>query len=111
MVMCFVFIASATTGSSPYGHTLSLHDARPFSVVEWVTPERERLGREALGTVDTAIDAQPERTRQILAWRRIDHLTNRAIAQRLGISETAVEKHMRKAMFALARGRGDGDDG
>src|SRR3546814_14564515 len=83
----------------------------PYTTLFRSTPERELLGREALGTVDTAIDALPERTRQILAWRRIDHLTNRAIAQRLGISETAVEKHMRKAMFALARGRGDGDDG
>lgn len=90
---------------------LASHADILWTVVDEVTPERALLGREALDTVDAAIDALPERTRQILAWRRIDHLTNREIAARLGISETAVEKHMRKAMFALARALDAGDDG
>lgn len=82
-----------------------------WSVVDEITPERELLGSEALGLVDAAIDRLPARTREILAWRRIDHLTNREIAERLGISQTAVEKHMRKAMLALSEALGDRENG
>ena len=73
-----------------------------WTAVDEVTPERQLLGAEALAEVDTAIARLPQRTRQVLAWRRIDGLTNREIADRLGISQTAVEKHMRNAMIVLA---------
>ena len=72
-----------------------------WTAVDEVTPERRLLGEEAIAQLDAAIAQLPERTRQILAWRRIDGLTNREIAARLGISQTAVEKHMRNAMTAL----------
>lgn len=78
-----------------------------WTAVDEVTPERQLLGSEALARVDAAIARLPERTRQILAWRRLDGLTNRAIAARLAISDTAVEKHMRGAMAALALALGD----
>ncbi len=74
-----------------------------WTAVDEVTPERQLLGEEALAQVGAAIERLPDRTRQILAWRRIDGLTNREIAVRLGISDTAVEKHMRSAMAALIR--------
>lgn len=74
-----------------------------WTAVDEVTPERQLLGEQALARVSAAIDLLPERTRQILAWRRIDGLTNREIAARLSISDTAVEKHMRNAMAVLMR--------
>ena len=73
-----------------------------WTAVDEVTPERQLLGAEALAQLSAAVDCLPERTQQILAWRRIDGLTNREIAARLGISDTAVEKHIRKAMAFLA---------
>jgi RNA polymerase sigma factor (sigma-70 family) len=72
-----------------------------WTAVDEVTPERQLLGTEALAKIEVAIARLPQRTRQILAWRRIDGLTNRDIAGRLAISQTAVEKHMRNAMTAL----------
>lgn len=78
-----------------------------WTAVDEVTPERQLLGAEALARIDAAIARLPERTRQILAWRRIDGLTNREIAGRLGISRTAVEKHMRTAMASLVRALDD----
>jgi RNA polymerase sigma-70 factor (ECF subfamily) len=74
-----------------------------WTAVDELTPERQLLDSEALATIGAAIERLPARTRQILAWRRIDGLTNREIASRLGISDTAVEKHMRNAMAALVR--------
>jgi RNA polymerase sigma factor (sigma-70 family) len=74
-----------------------------WSAVDEITPERALLGNEALAAIEAAIDALPERTRQILVWRRIDGLTNVTIASRLGISTTAVEKHLRKAMAQLGQ--------
>lgn len=52
---------------------------------------RERLGR------------MNPRTVQIVTMHRIDGLTYREIAQRLGISESSVEKHMAKAALALMK--------
>ncbi len=82
-----------------------------WTAVDELTPERELLGREALAQIDQAVQELPERTRQILAWRRVDGLTNREIASRLAISETAVEKHMRSAMASLVRALDDGGPG
>jgi RNA polymerase sigma factor (sigma-70 family) len=72
-----------------------------WTAVDEVTPERHLLGAEALAQIEAVIARMPIRTRQILSWRRIDGLTNREIAVRLKISQTAVEKHMRNAMAAL----------
>lgn len=79
-----------------------------WSAVEEITPERKLLGEEALAALNYAISDLPERTREILAWRRLDGATNVEIARRLGISTTAVEKHLRKAMAHLALAVGAG---
>ena len=60
-----------------------------------------RYGR-ANFTVVSGINHLPERTREIFLMHRIDKLEYSEIAQRLGISESAIEKQMAKAMVALA---------
>jgi len=48
-----------------------------------------------------------ERTRDVFVLNRLEQMKNREIAQMLGISESAVEKHMTKALAHLAREVGD----
>lgn len=84
------------------------HGGILWSAVEEITPERHLLGDEALAAINFAIAELPERTREILAWRRLDGVPNVEIARRMGISTTAVEKHLRKAMAHLARAIGAG---
>jgi RNA polymerase sigma-70 factor (ECF subfamily) len=69
--------------------------------IESLDPERRALGAERLRRVAAAVGALPDRTRAIFIMNRYDGLTQREIAQRLGVSQTAVENHMSKAIAVL----------
>jgi RNA polymerase sigma-70 factor (ECF subfamily) len=56
-----------------------------------------------------ALDALPPRARAVVILRRFENLTYPQIAQRLGISVSAVEKHMGRAMSALRVDLVEGD--
>ena len=64
-------------------------------------PDRIVAGREALGFAVAALTALPERTRTIFVLRRLEGMRFRDIAARLGISVSAVEKHMVRAVEHL----------
>jgi RNA polymerase sigma factor (sigma-70 family) len=49
----------------------------------------------------------PERTRQIFVLRRLEGLSYFEIGRRLGVSVSAVEKHMQRAVRHLAARTGD----
>ncbi len=70
--------------------------------------DRVVIANETLRRIEAAIGSLPEQTRRIFELHRYEGLTQRALADRLGISTTAVEKHMRRAMRVLAEAR-DGD--
>jgi RNA polymerase sigma factor (sigma-70 family) len=65
------------------------------------TPERVILDREALDMVVRAIAELPERTRDVFVLHRFEEMSCRAIGAQLGISESAVEKHVMKALRFL----------
>lgn len=65
-------------------------------------PHRSLVGRRALAQVAAALDKLPERTRTVFILRRMEGLRHKDIALRLGISVSAVEKHMVRAIDALA---------
>lgn len=58
-------------------------------------------GKQRLKRILAALDALPPRAREIVILRRFENLTYLQIARRLGISVSAVEKHMVRAMSAL----------
>lgn len=63
--------------------------------------ERQLIGRERLRAASVALMALPERTRAIFLLRRLDGFRYADIAARLGISVSAVEKHMLRAVQHL----------
>jgi RNA polymerase sigma factor (sigma-70 family) len=68
---------------------------------EELTPERVLLGREALDGVVEAIAALPARTRDVFVLHRFEEMSCANIAQQLGMSISAVEKHIMKALRVL----------
>jgi RNA polymerase sigma-70 factor (ECF subfamily) len=79
-----------------------------FHAGEAPGPERTLIGLETLETIGVALLELPERTRRVFILRRIEGLSASEIARRLGVSPTAVDKHMLKAVrHILARTRDD----
>ena len=78
-------------------------DFEPSHVlVDEVCPERWCGGRQALGRLADAFDRLPDRCREVVWLRRVEELSQRDVAVRLGISEKTVEKHIAKGMRLLA---------
>jgi RNA polymerase sigma factor (sigma-70 family) len=65
------------------------------------SPERHVADRDELAYIAKAIALLPPRVRETFILRRIEDLSQREIARRLGISENTVEKHMGKAIHIL----------
>jgi RNA polymerase sigma factor (sigma-70 family) len=62
-------------------------------------PDAALEAREALSALDRALLELSPRTREIFILHRIDGMPNREIAARYGISVSAVEKHLARAML------------
>lgn len=71
------------------------------SPVEELTPERVLLGQEALGMIVEAIATLPARTRNVFVLHRFEEMSCVCIAEQLGMSVSAVEKHIMKALRML----------
>jgi RNA polymerase sigma-70 factor (ECF subfamily) len=65
-------------------------------------PHRTLSGKEDLRAVTAALYALPVRTRTIFVLHRLEGLKYREIAAQLGISVSATEKHMVRAVEHLA---------
>lgn len=70
---------------------------------EVLSPERVVLGREALQLVLASLGQLSEKTRDVFLLHRLEHMKYREIAELYGISQSAVEKHMIKALAHLAK--------
>ncbi len=66
-------------------------------------PERILLGREALHALQDVLAGMNERTRSILLLVRLEKIPQKVIADRMGISVSAVEKHLARAVALLGR--------
>ena len=60
-------------------------------------------GREELARMMAAVNALPPVCRRVILLRKFEEMAPRAIAQRLGISLSTVEKHLARGTLALTR--------
>jgi RNA polymerase sigma factor (sigma-70 family) len=72
------------------------------------SPEHVLIARERLAQVTTILLELPERTRVVFVLRRLEGMKFIDISARLGISVSAVEKHMQRAIAYLLAQAGDG---
>ncbi|MGY2735074.1 RNA polymerase sigma factor [Sphingomonas sp. UYP23] len=79
---------------------VSIDDHR--EVANDLDPHRQLAGRLELDEMSAAMMSLPERTRTVFILRRVEGLRFKEIGVRLGISVSAVEKHMTKAVDMLA---------
>ena len=76
-----------------FGHDLD-RDPQP-------TPERTVADRDELARVECALAGMPHRTAQVLRLCRVEGMPQKVIAAELGLSLSAVEKHLQRAYRAL----------
>jgi RNA polymerase sigma factor (sigma-70 family) len=105
----YVFRAAVNRWNDRYrrtqvrGVTLEWNDAVVAAVPEARTPEREVLGRQELHQVCSALMELSERTRDVFVLVRVEQVSNSAVAEMFGISLSAVNKHLAKALAHLDR--------
>ncbi|HTG37379.1 sigma-70 family RNA polymerase sigma factor [Sphingomonas sp.] len=86
-----------------------LHD--PYDIEQHggvdFAPDRVLDGQERLRLASAALLELPERTRHVFLLRRVEGLRYQEIASRFGISVSAVEKHVQRAMAFLIERLGE----
>lgn len=65
------------------------------------SPEDFLIGRDELSGLFTVISGLPQRIRDVFILRRVDGLSQREVAQKLGLSESTVEKHMSRGILLV----------
>lgn len=92
---------------------VDVHGSEHREVDERPSAEAQLIAHEQLAMLQRVLDRLPERTSTIFRRFRLDGEPQREIAADLGISVSAVEKHLTRAyeVIASAKLRLDGDDG
>lgn len=75
------------------------------------SPERTVTARDELKRLARDLAALPARVAEVFRLRRIEGLSQRETAKRLGLSESTVEKHMARGTVLMAGWFGDGGNG
>jgi RNA polymerase sigma factor (sigma-70 family) len=86
-----------------HGTVVEWDDEKTFALAEETSPERVLNNEQELQAVVAALQELNERTRDVFMLFRLEQLKQGEIAQMLGISVSAVEKHVCKAVAHLAR--------
>jgi len=71
-------------------------------LVDEVTPERRASAGEELARLAHAFDRLTDKCREVVWLRRVKDLSQREVAEHLGLSEKTVEKHLRTGARLLA---------
>ena len=72
------------------------------------SPERQVIDREELHRLAQLIATLPGRVRDVFTLRRVYGLSQREVAERLGIAESTVEKHMARGFLLMLAELGHG---
>lgn len=73
------------------------------AIADAPSPEDEVADRDELHRLAVAIASLPKRVGQVFALRRVQGLSQREVAVKLGLSESTVEKHMARGLHLLAQ--------
>ena len=71
------------------------------TAVDEPSPERQASARQELRRVTELIAELPTKCREAFTLRKIEGLSQREVAHRMGISESTVEKHIGRALRTL----------
>ena len=77
----------------------TLHEG--IEPIDALSPERILLGAEALDRIMAVLQALPPRTSEAFILHRFEEMTYDAIARRMGISKSGVEKLIMRALDRL----------
>ena len=86
-----------------HGIEVGWDDAVGLAYSEEKTPERVLIVEQELQRIATALQELGERTRDVFVLIRLERMKQADIAAMFGISISAVEKHLAKALAHLAR--------
>lgn len=71
-------------------------------LIDEVSPERRFGARQELKQLAEAFDRLPDRCREVVWLRRVEELSQKEVAARMGIGEKTVEKQVAKGMRLIA---------
>jgi RNA polymerase sigma factor (sigma-70 family) len=70
-------------------------------LIDEMTPERRNIARQEFKRLAWAFDRLPAKCREVIWLRRVQDLSQREVALQLRITESAVEKHISRAVRLL----------
>lgn len=70
--------------------------------IDELSPERHLTARSELRLLQAALNLLPARCREVVELRKIEGLSQREVATRMGITEDTVERQVSKGVRALA---------
>ena len=72
-------------------------------LIDEISPEHRLSARQDLRRLSEALDALPDGCRDVIWLRRVEGLSQRETAKRLGMKEGTIESHMCRGVRALAK--------
>jgi RNA polymerase sigma-70 factor (ECF subfamily) len=89
-----------------HSRVVSIESTQDFEslnvLVDEISPERRFTAREELRVLARAFDSLSDKCRNVVWLRRVEGLTQRETAQRLGLREGAVESQLARGVRVLA---------
>jgi RNA polymerase sigma factor (sigma-70 family) len=73
------------------------------AMVDEISPERQLNAGQELHRLAVAFDSLTDRCREVIWFRRVEGLSQRETAERLGLKEEAIESQLARGMRALTR--------